>query len=86
MKFELALRPVGSGLEQGAELVGGAHFGAPRMFGGEVGLQSKYMDAGHVPGGHCVPHDAGFALRSILNRLQLGGWITHLRSFICCGP
>jgi hypothetical protein len=38
--------PVGSGLERGAERVGGTPFGAPRMFGGEAGLQSSRSDAG----------------------------------------
>ncbi len=49
IKVELALRPVSSGLEKGAELFGGPPFGAPRMFGGEVGFQSRLADAGRVP-------------------------------------
>ena len=49
IKIELALRPVSSGLEKGAELFGEAPFGAPRMFGGEVGFQSRLADAGRVP-------------------------------------
>ena len=49
--IELALRPVASGLEKGAELVREAHFGALRLFGGEVGFQSSRLDAGQVPGG-----------------------------------
>ncbi len=48
-KIEQALRPVGSGLEQGAELVGEAHFGAPRLLGGEGGVQSRRTDAGPRP-------------------------------------
>ncbi len=49
IKLNLARRPVVSGLERGAELFGEAPFGTPRMFGGEVGLQSSRADAGHLP-------------------------------------
>jgi hypothetical protein len=45
IKFKLALRPVSSGLEKGAELAREAPFGAPQMFGGEVGFQSKRLAA-----------------------------------------
>jgi hypothetical protein len=101
-KVELALRPVGSGRERGAELLGGTLFGAPRMFGGEVGSQSRLADAGHVPRSH--PRDSwhlavitdlrissmqlNLALPSVLfgTWLQLDGWFTHPRSSICCGP
>ncbi len=101
IKVELALGPVASGLEQGAELAREAPFGAPRMFGGQVGDQSKLADAGHV---HVAiacfaavaaitdlrissgSHDAGSALGSRWNRLQLDGWITYLRSINYFAP
>ena len=100
IKFELALNPVVSGLEKGAELVGGAHFGAPQMFGGELGLQSKRSDAGQDPMGvitcfavlAAITHlqisiplvTRAFALTRLSSWLQLDGGITQLRSFSGC--
>ena len=49
-KIDLALRPVSSGLEKGAELVEETPIDAPRMSGGEVGFQSQRTDAGPVHG------------------------------------
>ncbi len=64
IKMALAPGPVGSRLEQGAELVGGAPFGAPRMCGGEAEFQSKRVAVGHRPGDHRVLRGLGRDHRS----------------------
>ena len=95
VKIEQARRPVGSGLEQGAELVGEAPFGAPRLLGGEGGVQSRRTDAGPRPRrpsraspgrrsqisrSRCRPLSRAWPLVPLGTWLQLDGWLTSLRS------
>jgi len=80
-KVDLARSPVVSGLGQGAEPLEGTPFGAPRMFGGEVDLQSSGPVAGLGPGASsALSTRAQPSLLKSRSRLQLDGSIIHLRS------
>ena len=82
----LFVRPVVSGLERGAELFGGAPLGAPRMFGGEVGFQSKLAYTGHIPRSHHMirscDHRSGDRFEATRSGFGLGLSLVRVRTWL----